>query len=111
MNERRVWQKHDPIAYVYEADHHCPDCTYARFGADDDGWIAMKDGEPCVDGEGNPVGALAPWDEWQCFDGEREVLGCSDCGCEIDSYEPPEWIEAQAAAIQAEEDLNEAEGG
>lgn len=90
MSERRVWGKHDPIAYAYEADFHCPDCTYKRFGADDDGWIAMKDGEPCVDGEGNPVGALAPWDEWQSFDGGREVLACGDCGTEIDTYEPEE---------------------
>lgn len=79
--------KHDPIAYVYEADHHCPECTYKRFGADDEGWIAMQDGEPCVDGEGNPVGVLAPWDEWQSFDGGLETLACADCGYVIDTYE------------------------
>jgi hypothetical protein len=91
MNATPTHGKHDPIAYTYEADHHCPDCTYKRFGADSDGWIAMQDnGESCVDGEGNPVGALLPWDEWQTFDGENETLGCADCHRVIDTYEPEE---------------------
>jgi hypothetical protein len=76
--------KHDPIAYIYEADHHCPECAEKRFGRDADGWIAGG----AIDGEGNPVGVLAPWDEWQQFDGENETLGCSDCGTVIDTYEP-----------------------
>ncbi len=75
--------KHDPIAYIYEADHHCPRCAFKRFGADADGWIAGD----AIDREGNTVGVLAPWDEWQCFDGENETLGCGTCGDVIDTYE------------------------
>lgn len=81
--------KHDPIAYTYEADHHCPACTFKRFGADKDGWIGMEnDGFPSLDGERNPVGVLFPWDEWIAFTGERETLACGTCLAVIDTYEP-----------------------
>ena len=88
--------KHDPIAYTYEVDVHCPACTFKRFGADSDGWIAMHPefSVPLTDGEDNPVGVIAPWDEWQQFDGENETLACSDCGAVLDTYEmtePGRW--------------------
>jgi hypothetical protein len=51
---------HDPIAYTYEADTHCPGCTAERFGTGPGGWIA----EEAEDSEGNAVGALFAWDEW-----------------------------------------------
>lgn len=62
---------HDPEAYTYEADVHCPNCAEKRFGhCDAHGDIAC-----CVtDSEGNEPGAVAPWDEW---DG---TMACSDCG-------------------------------
>lgn len=76
---------HDPIAYTYEADHHCPSCAFKRFGRDERGDIA---GESSIDGEGNPIGVVAPWDEWQQFDGEKETLACGTCGVVIETYEP-----------------------
>lgn len=77
----------DPIAYTYEADYHCPGCAEARFGRGPDGFIAgqNEDGSYPEDGEGNPVGIVAPWDEWQHFTGYAETLSCGDCGGEIDS--------------------------
>ena len=71
-----------PIAYTYEAAHHCPECAARRFGVDDNGDIPPT----AIDREGNPVGAVAPWDEWQNFTGEREVLACDTCGREIEEY-------------------------
>ena len=41
----------DPVAYTYEADHHCPACAEARFGPGVEG----------IDNEGNAVGAVFPW--------------------------------------------------
>lgn len=67
----------DPIAYTYEADHHCPDCTASRFGVDENGWIP----EESTDSEGNAIGAVAPWMEW--FDvglDQCEALSCGTCG-------------------------------
>lgn len=75
---------HDPIAYTYEAAHHCPGCAFERFGMDEHGFVP----EDATDGEGNPIGAVAPWDEWQAFDGEPETLACDTCGGVIDTYEP-----------------------
>lgn len=69
----------DPIAYTYEADVHCPGCAVRRFGHDENGFVP----EDAVDGEGNPVGAVAPWDE-------RDPAGayCGTCHGEI--YGPGE---------------------
>lgn len=81
---------HDPIAYTYEADHHCPDCTLERFGAVN-GFIAMQDADgisPCLDRHGNPVAVIAPWDEWEQFNGESETLACGTCGAILDTYDP-----------------------
>ena len=65
-----------PIAYTYEADTHCPACTEKRFGRSKRGFIA----EESFDNEGNPVGAVFPWDEWEgglfcgtCFDTIRDA--------------------------------------
>lgn len=74
-----------PIAYTYEADYHCPGCAEERFGRSAEcGFIALY----AHDREGNPVGVLAPWDEWQQFTGEAEVLACGTCGGVIERYEP-----------------------
>lgn len=71
----------DPIAYTYEADTHCPPCTEARFGRGFLGWIAYDDeAGPSVDREGNPVGVIAPWDEWCDADSpDEQVLACGTC--------------------------------
>ena len=71
---------HDPIAYIYEADHHCEACALARFGRDEHGDITG------IDGEGNEVGVVAPWDEWIQGEGGPETLGCGTCGAVIDTY-------------------------
>ena len=77
---------HDPIAYTYEADTHCPDCARARFGRDARGHIA---GEGAEDSEGESPGAIAPWDEWHACEGPRgasvnAVLVCGTCRKEIE---------------------------
>lgn len=77
----------DPIAYTYEADHHCVSCAIDRFGTAENGWVVP---DKAVDGEGNHVVPLAPWDEWwdASFDGEDEQrLICGTCGTEIDSLD------------------------
>src|SRR5207247_2637260 len=70
-----------PIAYTFEADYHCPVCTEERFGVDESGFPA----EGARDSEGNPIGAVAPWDEWH-EPGEElpQVLACGSCGAEIE---------------------------
>ena len=68
---------HAPIAYTYEADHHCEDCAYERFGVDERGDITGEDDE------GNEVGAVASWDEWWNCDSECETLSCGTCHAEI----------------------------
>lgn len=74
----------DPVAYTYEADHHCPPCTVARFGVDESGYPP----EDARDREGNGLGVIAPWDEWMQFSGEYETLNCNDCGAELATYDP-----------------------
>lgn len=69
---------HEPIAYVYDADHHCPECAEERFGRDAHGDITG------TDGEGNEVGIIAPWDDsWADnarYEGRRITrLGCGTC--------------------------------
>lgn len=65
-----------PIAYTYEADYHCENCTRERFGDDCEG----------TDGEGNPVGAVFSWDEWYNIGEGTQVLACGDCGAILDDY-------------------------
>lgn len=62
---------HQPIAYTYEADHHCPECAEERFGrCKEHGQIAC-----CVtDSEGNEPGAEFSWDEHTCG------VTCGTCG-------------------------------
>jgi hypothetical protein len=81
-----------PIAYTYEADHHCADCAERRFGRGDDGEIATpRDGVACRDAEGNLVSALFETDEWwanAAYDGATsDVLVCGTCSTEIDRWE------------------------
>lgn len=74
---------HDPIAYTYEADVHCPDCAMERFPA------CMLTGDiacgalicrhpPAEDSEGNEPGAVFPWDEI-----DAGGLFCGDCLTQI----------------------------
>jgi hypothetical protein len=65
---------HEPIAYTYEADHHCEACTVARFGSTEG-----------TDNEGNEVGAVFSWDEWYQVDAECEALACGDCHAILDN--------------------------
>jgi hypothetical protein len=76
---------HDPIAYTFEADAHCPACTIARFGAEPGRSWAREDAR---DSEGNTVGAIAPWDEW-CDPREagRVVLWCGTCSGIIEEHD------------------------
>jgi hypothetical protein len=73
-----------PIAYTYEAAYHCPVCAAIAWGVSEDGWIP----EDVTDSEGNPIGAVAPWDEWAEF-GEPGpwVLACDTCGGIIEEIE------------------------
>ena len=67
--------KYDPIAYVYEADTHCPGCTKARFGESAEGYIAYEDNVgPSIDSEGNEVGAVFRHEEWPYG------IVCGTCG-------------------------------
>lgn len=77
---------HDPMAYTYDADTHCPDCALARFGRDADGWITG------TDREGNAVGIVAPWDEWQATFDRCQVLACGTCGAQMDDWHSVECI-------------------
>ncbi len=88
----------DPIAYTYEADHHCPACAIARFGSGDNGIGADRwPPETARDNEGNPIGAVAPWDEWfEPSEVRVQVLTCADCGRELARYEPFDLIEDEA---------------
>lgn len=74
----------DPIAYTYEADRHCPRCAKERFGADEHGFVP----EEARDNEGNEIGALAPWDEWEQDLSEPQTLACETCGEVIEEYVP-----------------------
>lgn len=73
--EAKTAASHDPIAYVYDADLHCPGCAEQRFGRDEHGFIA---GKGAADSEGNTPGVLAPWDETDSH-GEH----CGTCGGQI----------------------------
>jgi hypothetical protein len=66
----------DPIAYTYEADYHCPPCAKERFGEDELGFVPSG----AEDDEGNPIGAVASWDEWyDVSKDECEILVCGTC--------------------------------
>ena len=78
---------HDPIAYTYEADTHCPSCARARFGVCPDGFTACAE-HGALDREGNGPGAVFPWDEWcdASADG-RQTLACGTCRGVIEEHE------------------------
>jgi len=80
MSAYHYCSSHAPIAYTYEADHHCPTCTEARFGKDERGDIA---GEGSEDSEGNPIGAIFSWDEWSTEPGD--TLACGNCHDVLDT--------------------------
>lgn len=84
---------HAPIAYTYEADYHCPDCTEDRFGRTDDGFIAGQndDGTEATDGEGNPVGAIFSWEASEWAD---TGMHCGDCLTEIVEADDDDYDEA-----------------
>jgi hypothetical protein len=68
---------HDPVAYTYEADYHCPACAIDRFGREPARpWVR----EDATDREGNPVGAVFSWNEW-CEPSEpgQQVPTCGTC--------------------------------
>lgn len=62
------------IAYTYEADMHCPACTFARFGREEPGDECDAYGIPyeVVDREGNPVRPVFSTDE-------NDWTHCGDC--------------------------------
>lgn len=68
-NEKTSGKHSPPVAYTYEADVHCPECTKERFG---------KDLDNATDSEGNQVHPVAPWDEMS-----PEGEYCGTCGNEI----------------------------
>ena len=61
----------DPVAYTYEADHHCPACAVARFGPGVEG----------IDSEGNAVGAVLSWQVSDMIHDAEEWHGvaCGTC--------------------------------
>lgn len=62
---------HDPIAYAYDADVHCPECAAERFGD-------KLDDPKTEDSEGNTLGVMFSWDE-----GSERGTYCGDCSAEI----------------------------
>lgn len=83
-----------PIAYTYDADTHCPPCALARFGRGDGQFIGtLANGDPALDSEGNPVGVIAPWDEW-CEPSEpgTATLRCGTCEGVIEQHDHAEPV-------------------
>lgn len=77
------------IAYSYEADHHCIECTYKRFGGTP---YSALEVERAVDNEGNPVHPLFDTNEWHepSISGVQ-TLSCGDCGRIIDQT----WVDGE----------------
>ena len=87
------------IAYTFEADNHCVDCTSKRFQYMDfylnppaEGCDANGLHEYQVDSEGNLVHPVFSTDEWQEFDegfiadNPTQYLTCGDCHEVIEEY-------------------------
>ena len=93
------------IAYTFEADYHCIDCTVKRYGKHRSICIHYVQGKPCTncrdsngilyeqkDSEGNLVHPLFSIDEWQEFDegfiaeNPTQYLTCGDCHEVIEEY-------------------------
>ena len=67
-----------PIAYTYDAAEHCPVCAARAYGVESEsGFIP----ETARDSEGNPIGAVAPWETDE--DDALRGLYCDTCGGEI----------------------------
>lgn len=82
---------HDPIAYTYDADYHCPQC------ADSAGMLT----DGAVDSDGNEPYPVAPWDEWfEASTLTRDTLACSDCGAVLDVADPDDstYLDAMTTA-------------
>ena len=92
------------IAYTYEADVHCIDCTVEKYHYSKQPWIDWRFEIPHPasdtngihvgqqDSEGNLVHPLFSTDEWQELDpsflGENptQYLACGDCHEIIETY-------------------------
>jgi hypothetical protein len=71
------------IAYTYMADVHCVGCTAEWAESDGNGHLTG------IDGEGNEIHPIFPWDEWIDPDVEgTQTLICGTCHGEIERYEP-----------------------
>lgn len=68
---RKGKKKVEILAYIYEADVHCPDCTKGRFPT-----VTI---EECTDREGNIVNPV--------FSSDSDFLidhaFCGDCQCQL----------------------------
>jgi hypothetical protein len=75
------------IAYTYEADIHCIDCTRKRY--ESGGFNGIYDS---LDNEGNLIHPLFDTDEWQELDesfiaeNPIQYLACGDCHEVIEEY-------------------------
>ena len=89
------------IAYTYEADYHCIDCTRKRyesggFNYHGNGTCLLCSGisgiYDSLDNEGNLIHPLFDIDEWQEFDesfiaeNPIQYLACGDCHEVIEEY-------------------------
>lgn len=74
------------IAYAYDADHHCLDCTLDSFPGFNEG-----NSDEYRDSEGNEIHPLFDTDEWYANDiyegNSKAVLSCGDCGDTIEEIE------------------------
>jgi hypothetical protein len=82
------------IAYTYDADYHCIDCTkkYVRNNEPPESVQAVLDGEEeYSDSEGNPIHPVFSTDEWYANDiyegNAKATLSCSTCGNVIEEVE------------------------
>ena len=91
----------DLLAYQYEADTHCIDCTDKRFSTTGPLSPFRLDIFNQVDKEGNFVHALYGIDEWYELDdwvveeNPIQYLACGTCHAIIDTYEHREIEGAQ----------------
>lgn len=76
----------ETISYVYQADHHCPDCTRD----------AGMDKEDAIDSEGNDVYPFGGWEEGPLDEyGNAAPIICGTC-LEIIREASPEWWQVYA---------------
>ena len=80
------------IAYAYNADHHCEDCTVNMLWNRGQPYMFMtysdvvRQIDIAKDSEGNPLHPVFSIDEWYNIGEGDQVLACTDCGKELDSY-------------------------